>query len=91
MRPHELQQARLPCPSLSPRLLRFMAIESVIKSNRLILCHPLLLLPSIFLNIRVFSNKIYEASNLGWRREFGGENPDEKQLCIKWPWVDYHL
>ena len=34
-----------------------MSIESVMPSNRLILCHPLLLLPSIFPSIRVFSNK----------------------------------
>ena len=33
-----------------------MSIESVMPSNRLILCRPLLLLPSIFLSIRVFSN-----------------------------------
>ena len=34
-----------------------MAIESVMPSNHLILCHPLLLLPSIFPSIRVFSNE----------------------------------
>ena len=34
-----------------------MPIESVMPSNQLILCHPLLLLPSIFPNIRVFSNE----------------------------------
>ena len=34
-----------------------MSIESVMPSNHLILCHPLLLLPSIFCNIRVFSNE----------------------------------
>ena len=34
-----------------------MSIESVMPSNRLMLCHPLLLLPSIFPNIRVFSNE----------------------------------
>ena len=38
-------------------LLRLMAIESVMLSNHLILCHPLLLLPSIFPSIRVFSNQ----------------------------------
>ena len=34
-----------------------MSIESVMPSNHLILCHPLLLLPSIFPNIRIFSNE----------------------------------
>ena len=50
--------ARLLCPSLSPRfLLKFMSIESVMLSNHLILCHPLLLLPSIFPSIGDFSNE----------------------------------
>ena len=38
-------------------LLRLMSIESVMPSNHLILCYPLLLLPSIFPSIRVFSNE----------------------------------
>ena len=41
----------------SPSLLRFMSIESVMPSNHLILCHPLLLLPSIFPSVRVFSSE----------------------------------
>ena len=41
----------------SQSLLRLMSIESVMPSNRLILCHPLLL-PSIFLSIRVFSSEL---------------------------------
>ena len=41
----------------SQSLLRLMSIESVMPSNHLILCHPLLLLPSIFPSIRVFSNE----------------------------------
>ena len=41
----------------SQRLLRLMSTESVMPSNHLILCHPLLLLPSIFPSIRVFSNE----------------------------------
>ena len=42
---------------MSQSLLRFMSIKSVILPNHLILCHPLLLLPSVFLRIRVFSNE----------------------------------
>ena len=38
-------------------LLKFMSFELVMPSNHLILCHPLLLLPSIFPSIRVFSSK----------------------------------
>ena len=38
-------------------LLKFISIELVMRSNHLILCRPLLLLPSIFPSIRVFSNE----------------------------------
>ena len=41
----------------SGSLPKFMSIESVMPSNHFILCHPLLLLPSIFPSIRVFSNE----------------------------------
>ena len=41
----------------SQSLLKLMSIESVMPSNPLILCHPLLLLPSIFPSMRVFSNE----------------------------------
>ena len=57
--PHELQHARPPCPSPTP-----MSIESVMPSNHLILCHPILLLPSTFPNIRVFSNE--SALHIRW-------------------------
>ena len=56
MWPHGLQCARLPSPSLSPRVCSNSSIELVMPSNHLILCHPLLL-PSIFPRIRVFSNE----------------------------------
>ena len=38
-------------------LLKLRYIESVMPSNHLVLCHPLLLLPSIFASIRIFSNE----------------------------------
>ena len=58
LQPHEPQHARPPCPSPTPGVHpNSMSIESVIPSNHLILCHPLLLLPSIFPSIRVFSNE----------------------------------
>ena len=41
----------------SQSLLKLMSIKSVMPPNHLILCHPLLLLPSIFPSIRVFSNE----------------------------------
>ena len=42
--------------TISQSLLKFMSIESVMPSNHFILCHLLLLLPSIFSSIRVFSS-----------------------------------
>ena len=49
-------QASLPITK-SQSLLKLLSIESVMPSNHLILCCPLLLLPSIFPSIRVFSNE----------------------------------
>ena len=43
--------------TISLSFLKLMSIQSVMPSNHLILCHPLLLLPSIFPSIRVFSNE----------------------------------
>ena len=55
-------------PSLSStiswRFLMFMSIESLVPSNHLILCCPLLLLPSIFPSIRIFSNE--SALHIRW-------------------------
>ena len=56
--PHGLQHARLPCPSPTPGACsNSLSMELVMPSNHLILCHPFLLLPSIFPRIRVFSNE----------------------------------
>ena len=54
--PHELQHARPPCPSPTPGV-HSDSCPSVMPSRHLILCHPLLLLPPIPPNIRVFSNE----------------------------------
>ena len=55
---HGLWHVRLVCPSpISLSLLKLMSTESVMPFNYLILCGPLLLLPSIFSSIRVFSNE----------------------------------
>ena len=59
LRPHGPQHARLLCPSPnSQSLFKLMSVESVMPSNPLIRCHPLLLLPSIFPSIRVFSKEL---------------------------------
>ena len=50
--------------TISQSLLKFMSIESVMPANHLVLCHPLLLLPSVFPSIRVFSNE--SALHIRW-------------------------
>ena len=47
-----------PLSTISQTLLKLMSTESVMPFNHLILCHPLLLLPSIFPSIRVFSSEL---------------------------------
>ena len=55
--PNGLQHTRPPRPSPTPSLLKLMPIESVMPSNHLIFSRPVLLLPSVFPSIRVFSNE----------------------------------
>ena len=50
--------------TVSQTLVKLMSIESMMPSNHLILCHPLLLLPSVFPSIRIFSNK--SALHIRW-------------------------
>ena len=57
LRPRGLQHPRLPSITISQSMLRLTSTESVILASHLILCRPLLLLPSIFPSIRVFSNE----------------------------------
>ena len=58
LQPYGLHHARLSClPPNSRSLLTLTSVELVMPSNHLLLCHPLLLTPSIFPSIRVFSNE----------------------------------
>ena len=58
LQPRKLQHSRLPCPSLSPRVCsNSCPLSWWCYPTHLILCHFLLLLPSIFPSIRVFSNE----------------------------------
>ena len=61
---HGLQHTSSLSFTNSQSLLRFMLIELVMRSNHLILCQPLLLLPSVFPGIRVFSNEL--ALHIRW-------------------------
>ena len=59
LRPHEPQCTRPPLSITNSRSSpKLMSIKSVIPSNHLILCHPLLLMPSVFPRIKVFSNEL---------------------------------
>ena len=62
--PMDCSTPGLPVHHQLQSLLRLMSIESVMPSNHLILCHPLLLLPSIIPSIRVFPNEL--ALHIRW-------------------------
>ena len=74
------------CPALSTTswsLLRFMSAESLMPSNHLILCHPLLLLLSIFPSIRVFSNE--SALHIRWPKNWSSSfsiSPSSKSVLL---------
>ena len=69
-----------------------MCIESVMPSNHLILCHPLLLLPSIFPSIRVFSNE--SALHIRWPKYWSfsfNSSPSNKHsrlISFRMDWLD---
>ena len=68
-----------------------MSIESVMPSNHLILCHPLLLLPSIFLSIRVFSNE--SALHIRWPKYWSfsfniSPSNEYSGLIFRMDWLD---
>ena len=92
LRPHESQHTRPPCPSPTPSLPKPMFIESVMPSNHLILCHPLLLLPSIFPSITVFSNK--SALRIRWPKygsfsfSISPSNEHPGLISFRMDWLD---
>ena len=73
-------------------LLKLMTIESVMPSNHLILCCPLLLLPSIFPSIRVFSNE--SALHITWPKywsfsfSISPSNEHPGLISFKMDWLD---
>ena len=73
-------------------LLKLMSIESVMPSNHLILCHPLLLLPSIFPSIRVFSNEsvLCIRSPKDWSFSFiiSPSNEHSGLISFRMDWLD---
>ena len=84
-------QASLPITN-SRRLCKPMSIESVMPSNHLILCHPLLLLLSIFPSIRVFSNG--SAPRIRWPKywsfsfNISPSNEHSGLISFRMDWLD---
>ena len=73
--------------SISWSLLKFVSIESVMPSNHLILCHPLLLLPSIFPSIRVFSNK--SALGIRWPKYYVTSHRHKLKIMAQCFWNSF--
>ena len=76
--------------TISWSLLKLMSIESVMPSNHLILCHPLLLLPSIFPSIRVFSNE--SALHIRWPKYWSFSfsiSPSNEYSGLVSFWIDW--
>ena len=88
---HAAHQAPL-SSTISPSLLRLMYIESMMPSNHLILCRPLLLLPSVFPSIRVFSNEstLHMKWPKYWSFSFSISTSKEHQglISFRMDWLD---
>ena len=75
----------LPVHHQLPNLLKLMSIKSMMPSKHLILCHPLLLLPSIFPRIRVFSNEsILRLQTSAFSLHYGDSRMGSKDCCRGW-------
>ena len=87
LQPHELQDTRLPCPSLS---LKLMSIESMMSLNHVILYHPLLL-PSIFPYIKVFSSELALCIRWAkyWGFSFSPSNEHSGLIFFRIDWFDF--
>ena len=73
-------------------LLKFTSIKSVVPSNHLILCHPLLLSPSIFPNIRIFSSEsvllIRWPKYWGFSFNISPSNEYSGLISLRMDWLD---
>ena len=80
--------------TISQSLLKFISIESVMLSNHLILCHPILL-PSVFPSIRVFSNEL--ALPIRWPKywnfsfSISPSNEYSRLISFRIDWLDFLL
>ena len=93
LRPHELQHARPPCPSPTTGVYpNSCLLSQVMPSNHLALCHPLLLLSSIFPSIRVSSNE--SALRIRWPKywsfsfNISPSNEHPGLISFRMDWLD---
>ena len=88
LQPHGLQHALSLTTSWS--LPNFMSIEWVMPSSHLILCHPLLLLPSVLPSIRVFSNEsaLHIRRPKYWSFSFSPSSEYSGLISFKIDWFD---
>ena len=76
--------------TISWSFLKLMSIESVMPSNHLILCHPLLLPPSIFPSIRVYSNEsvLHIRWPKYWNFSFSPSDEYSGLISFRMDWLD---
>ena len=78
--------------TISRSLLKFMSIELMISSNHLVLCHPFLLLPSIFPSFRVFSNEsvlcIRWPKDWSFSYSISSSNEYSGLISLRMDWLD---
>ena len=91
--PHEPQHTRPPCPLVDGRSPpKPMSTELVMPSSHLILCHPFLLLPSVFPSIRVFSNE--SALHIRWPKywsfsfNISPSNEHPERISFRMDWLE---
>ena len=94
MRPHDCSTPGLPLSiTNSQSLLKLMSVESVIPSNHLISCRPLLLPPSVFPSIRIFSNE--SALRITWPNywsfsfSISPSNEYSGLISFRMDWLDF--
>ena len=79
--------------TISWTLLKLMSIESIMPSNHLIFCHPLILLPSTFTSIRVFSNE--SILHIKWPKywsfsfSLSPSNENSGLISFRIDWLDF--
>ena len=76
---------------ISPSWLKFRSTELVMPSNHLILCRPLLLLPSVFTSIRVFSNELalHIRRPKCWSFSISPFNENSRLISFRIDWFDF--